>query len=163
MPTAVLMAPSVMLNRPVPEHEHRRDRDRHDEEEDASVRDQVTEDAHRDGCRYVARRVERLVAPLADVECSRPTIPSDIAQMAGMKTLEVPPIKTWAPMTGQNDGNSAISSRGHAGFCGKGDLVLAGLTSEGRIDLSSPRRGYGGRSDGLGGWFNRWCTTSPVK
>jgi hypothetical protein len=27
-----------------------------------------------------------------------------------MKTLEVPPIKIWAPMTGQNEGNRAITS-----------------------------------------------------
>jgi len=40
----------------------------------------------------------------------RPTIPSDIAQMAGMKTLDVPPIRICAPMMGQNHGNRAISS-----------------------------------------------------
>ena len=39
-----------------------------------------------------------------------PTIPNDIAQIAGINTLDVPPINTWAVITGQNNGNSAISS-----------------------------------------------------
>ena len=30
--------------------------------------------------------------------------------MAGMKTLEVPPIRIWATMTGQNEGHSAITN-----------------------------------------------------
>jgi hypothetical protein len=33
-----------------------------------------------------------------------------MAQMAGRKTLDVPPISTWAPMTVQNLGDIAISS-----------------------------------------------------
>jgi hypothetical protein len=38
-----------------------------------------------------------------------PTTPREIAQIAGPKTLEVPPIKTWADITGQNLGRRAIS------------------------------------------------------
>jgi len=37
-------------------------------------------------------------------------MPSEMAQMAGPKKLEVPPIKTCADITAQNFGASAISS-----------------------------------------------------
>ena len=37
-------------------------------------------------------------------------MPSDMAQMAGRKTLDVAPMRTCAPMTGQNLGNRTISN-----------------------------------------------------
>ena len=40
----------------------------------------------------------------------RPTIPREMAQIAGPKMLDVPPIKTWADITDQKVGTSAISN-----------------------------------------------------
>jgi hypothetical protein len=39
-----------------------------------------------------------------------PTIPSEMAQMAGAKILEVAPISTWADITAQNVGTNATSN-----------------------------------------------------
>jgi len=41
---------------------------------------------------------------------ARPTIPSETAQTAGPKTLDVPPMKTWADTTDQKVGTIAISN-----------------------------------------------------
>src|ERR1035437_3272304 len=38
-----------------------------------------------------------------------PTIPSEMAQMAGPKMLDVPPIRTWDDITDQKVGTNAIS------------------------------------------------------
>jgi hypothetical protein len=37
-------------------------------------------------------------------------MPNDTAQIAGMKTLELPPIKTCAAITGQKSGKKAMTS-----------------------------------------------------
>src|ERR1039458_6326575 len=39
-----------------------------------------------------------------------PTIPSEMAQMAGPKMLEVPPTRTWADITDQKVGTNATSN-----------------------------------------------------
>ena len=56
----------------------------------------------------VARRVEGLVSSLANIEESCPTIPREMAAMAGMKKLDIAPMNICAVTTGQNDGKNAI-------------------------------------------------------
>src|ERR1039458_6908507 len=90
--------------------QNRGDRESCHEEKDAAIGNEIAKEAHGHGGNHIPCRVERLIAkPWRMSNAARPTIPSDMAQMAGRKTLDVPPIKTCAPMTGQNDGNKAIS------------------------------------------------------
>ena len=49
--------------------QNRGDREHHDEEEAAPVGNELIEETHRHGSHHVAGRVERLVAPLAGIEC----------------------------------------------------------------------------------------------
>ena len=71
-PAAVRATGNVVVDLCGPDQkqgEKRGDRQNHDEEENAPVGSEVAEEAHRHSGGHVPRRVERLIAALADVEC----------------------------------------------------------------------------------------------
>ena len=90
--------------------EDSRDRTGHHKEENTAIGNEITKQAHGNSGHDVAGRVESLVAPWRRSNNRRPTIPREMAQMAGPKMLDVPPIKTWADITDQKVGTSAISN-----------------------------------------------------
>jgi hypothetical protein len=71
-----------------------------------------------------------------------PTIPSEIAAMAGIKKLEIAPISTWAVTTGQNDGSNAINSAPIAN-------ANTGAAISVRLDLSRSTKAPAGVCDAM--------------
>ena len=71
-PVVSCAASQLVINLAGPDHQQDKNRGHSeccDEEEDAAVGNEVAEQAHRYGGNHVPRRVEGLIAALADVEC----------------------------------------------------------------------------------------------
>src|ERR1035441_8825513 len=110
MPTAVLIAPRVRLKRPVPCVRSAITRTETTPNIPAPTPSRIWSRPIDTAAMTLPAELKVWLRPWRRSNNRCPTIPSETAQMAGPKILDVPPIRTCADITNQKVGASAISN-----------------------------------------------------